>query len=140
MSIPEHKPLGGSPTFDASSMPAANGAMFSNGTQSQAPAPPKIFGNYDPDGTLVTPASLSQDYFQDDFLLDDRLDHGDQKRRRIAKACDACRRKKIRCDGKQPRCSHCENYKTECVFTHVEKKRQPPKGYGLSPTVAWRES
>ena len=39
-----------------------------------------------------------------------------------------CRKKKIKCDGKMPACSHCINYKTECVFTQVEKKRNPPKG------------
>lgn len=48
-----------------------------------------------------------------------------------------CRKKKIKCDGRLPSCSHCENYKTECVFTQVEKKRAPPKGYvrhvGLVP-------
>jgi len=27
-----------------------------------------------------------------------------------------------------PKCGHCINYKTECVFTQVEKKRNPPKG------------
>ncbi|KAF9776724.1 hypothetical protein IL306_005059, partial [Fusarium sp. DS 682] len=27
-----------------------------------------------------------------------------------------------------PSCTHCINYKTECVFTQVEKKRAPPKG------------
>jgi len=43
-------------------------------------------------------------------------------------ACDMCRKKKIKCDGKMPQCTHCINYKTECIFTHVEKKRQPPKG------------
>ena len=48
---------------------------------------------------------------------------------RISQACDMCRKKKIKCDGKLPSCSHCENYKTECVFTQVEKKRTPPKGY-----------
>jgi hypothetical protein len=42
-----------------------------------------------------------------------------------------CRKKKIKCDGKMPKCSHCINYKTECVFTQVEKKRNPPKGYLL---------
>jgi hypothetical protein len=52
----------------------------------------------------------------------------DAKRRRIARACDMCRKKKIKCDGKMPKCSHCESYKTECIFTHVEKKRAPPKG------------
>ena len=40
-----------------------------------------------------------------------------------------CRKKKIKCDGKMPKCSHCSNYKTDCVFTQVEKKRNPPKGY-----------
>lgn len=40
-----------------------------------------------------------------------------------------CRKKKIKCDGKMPKCSHCINYKTECIFTQVEKKRNPPKGY-----------
>ena len=39
-----------------------------------------------------------------------------------------CRKKKIKCDGKMPACTHCINYKTECVFTQVEKKRNPPKG------------
>ncbi|KAL7265824.1 hypothetical protein RUND412_011649, partial [Rhizina undulata] len=34
----------------------------------------------------------------------------------------------IKCDGKLPACTHCVNYKTECVFTLVEKKRNPPKG------------
>ena len=52
----------------------------------------------------------------------------DAKRRRIARACDMCRKKKIKCDGKMPACSHCINYKTECVITQVEKKRNPPKG------------
>ena len=42
-----------------------------------------------------------------------------------------CRKKKIKCDGKMPKCSHCINYKTECVFTQVEKKRNPPKGYDV---------
>lgn len=35
----------------------------------------------------------------------------------------------IKCDGKLPACTHCINYKTDCVFTQVEKKRSPPKGY-----------
>lgn len=43
-----------------------------------------------------------------------------------------CRKKKIKCDGKLPSCTHCINYKTECVFTQVEKKRSPPKGFDYS--------
>ncbi|KAI5816729.1 fungal-specific transcription factor domain-containing protein [Pyronema omphalodes] len=56
------------------------------------------------------------------------MEGADAKRRRIARACDMCRKKKIKCDGKLPSCTHCVNYKTECVFTVVEKKRNPPKG------------
>ncbi|KAL1899897.1 hypothetical protein Sste5346_002763 [Sporothrix stenoceras] len=55
-------------------------------------------------------------------------DANEAKRRRIARACDMCRKKKIKCDGKMPSCTHCVNYKTKCVFTQVEKKRSPPKG------------
>jgi hypothetical protein len=51
----------------------------------------------------------------------------------IGQACDMCRKKKIKCDGKLPACTHCINYKTDCVFTQVEKKRNPPKGYGTLP-------
>lgn len=41
-----------------------------------------------------------------------------QKRRRVTRACDECRRKKIKCDGKQP-CTHCSVYsygKTSLLF------------------------
>lgn len=31
------------------------------------------------------------------------------KRRRVTRACDECRRKKIKCDGRQP-CTHCTVY------------------------------
>ncbi|KAK9472416.1 fungal-specific transcription factor domain-containing protein [Dipodascopsis tothii] len=52
----------------------------------------------------------------------------ESKRRRIARACDSCRKKKIKCDGKLPSCTNCMNYKTVCVITYTEKKRNPPKG------------
>ena len=32
-----------------------------------------------------------------------------QKRRRVTRACDVCRQKKIKCDGKSP-CTHCTVY------------------------------
>jgi len=32
-----------------------------------------------------------------------------QKRRRVTRACGECRRKKIKCDGRQP-CTHCTVY------------------------------
>ncbi|KAF3490488.1 C6 transcription factor [Arthroderma uncinatum] len=80
---------------------------------------PQLFGASNPDGSPVT-TSLSGAVFMDES--------NDAKRRRIARACDMCRKKKIKCDGKMPKCSHCINYKSECIFTQVEKKRNPPKG------------
>ena len=44
--------------------------------------------------------------------LPDGLPEGNspiQKRRRVTRACDECRRKKIKCNGKQP-CTHCTVY------------------------------
>ncbi|KAI8625154.1 N-terminal binuclear Zn cluster-containing protein [Xylariaceae sp. FL1651] len=88
--------------------------------------PPQIFGGYGHDGLPVLPPELAaQMGFDPSSLLDDV---NEAKRRRIARACDMCRKKKIKCDGKLPACTHCINYKTDCVFTQVEKKRSPPKG------------
>ncbi|ROT39244.1 hypothetical protein SODALDRAFT_332682 [Sodiomyces alkalinus F11] len=63
--------------------------------------------------------------FEHSDMLDDAAE---AKRRRIARACDTCRRKKIKCDGRQPACGHCLTYRTDCVFTPVEKKRTIQKG------------
>ncbi|KAL4781495.1 fungal-specific transcription factor domain-containing protein [Aspergillus varians] len=86
-----------------------------------------IFGAYGHDGSPVT-TGLPNSAFHDESSMGMVDDNNDAKRRRIARACDMCRKKKIKCDGKMPKCSHCINYKTECVFTQVEKKRNPPKG------------
>lgn len=42
-----------------------------------------------------------------------------QKRRRVGRACDECRRKKIKCDGKQP-CTHCTVYSYGANFVSLE--------------------
>ncbi|KAL7959682.1 fungal-specific transcription factor domain-containing protein [Trichoderma compactum] len=91
--------------------------------------PPQIFGSYLSDGLTnlqQLPPDMTAQMFSDPNLLLD--DSQDAKRRRIARACDQCRRKKIKCDGKLPSCTHCTNYKTECIFTQIEKKRATPKG------------
>lgn len=107
----------------------------------QTAAPP--FGPAFPaNGSSNVRAEMAQQaqWYADDYAYDDGdgggspADDGgdgstrDAKRRRIARACDTCRKKKIKCDGKTPRCSHCDNSKSECVTTVVEKKRAPPKG------------
>ncbi|KAK4168980.1 6c6d08f8-8b27-48d1-a5e9-ee3a8a61eadc [Cladorrhinum sp. PSN259] len=94
--------------------------------------PPQIFGGYSehqhhglPSMSQLPPDLMAAQMFGDHGLLEDT---NEAKRRRIARACDMCRKKKIKCDGKLPACTHCINYKTDCVFTQVEKKRNPPKG------------
>ncbi|CAK7896480.1 activator of stress genes 1 [[Candida] anglica] len=37
------------------------------------------------------------------------------KRRRVTRACDECRKKKVKCDGKQP-CIHCTVYSYTCTY------------------------
>ncbi|CAO3641602.1 unnamed protein product [Cunninghamella blakesleeana] len=54
----------------------------------------------------------------------------DMKRMRISRACDTCRRKKVKCDtvAGGP-CKNCKASKIECTYNDSAKKRGPPKGY-----------
>ncbi|KAG6819032.1 hypothetical protein H0H93_016104 [Arthromyces matolae] len=54
------------------------------------------------------------------------------KRRKLQRACDVCRRKKIRCDGVQMpghQCTNCVDYGLDCTYVESAKKRGPPKSY-----------
>lgn len=46
-----------------------------------------------------------------------------QKRRRVTRACDECRRKKIKCDGKQP-CTHCTVYSYGTRSNAIESRKR----------------
>lgn len=50
------------------------------------------------------------------------------KRRRISKACDNCRSKKAKCNGKNP-CTSCILNEETCVYSDSNKKRGIPSGY-----------
>lgn len=57
-----------------------------------------------------------------------------RKRSKVSRACDECRRKKIKCDaqsdtGEAP-CSSCARSAIRCLFSRVPQKRGPSKGYG----------
>ncbi|KAH7324255.1 fungal-specific transcription factor domain-containing protein [Stachybotrys elegans] len=41
------------------------------------------------------------------------------------KACDLCYRKKIKCDGKKPLCSHCVTYASDCTYGCTSRKKKP---------------
>ncbi|KAI9315334.1 hypothetical protein BX666DRAFT_1817538, partial [Dichotomocladium elegans] len=50
-------------------------------------------------------------------------------RKRLAQACDICRRKKVKCDGIKPTCTNCHKSGRECTYNPVVKKRGPRQGY-----------
>ncbi|KAI6860691.1 hypothetical protein KC323_g6127 [Hortaea werneckii] len=56
-----------------------------------------------------------------------------KERTKVSRACDECRRKKIRCDavdetGQTP-CSNCARTSARCAFSRQPMKRGPSKGY-----------
>lgn len=56
-----------------------------------------------------------------------------RKRSKVSRACDECRRKKVKCDassenGEEP-CSNCRRSGIRCLFSRVPQKRGPSKGY-----------
>ncbi|KAF6806305.1 hypothetical protein CMUS01_14399, partial [Colletotrichum musicola] len=42
------------------------------------------------------------------------------------RACDGCRRRKVKCDAKSPTCSNCSMSELTCEYTVPAKKRGPP--------------
>jgi hypothetical protein len=59
-----------------------------------------------------------------------------RKRSKVSRACDECRRKKIRCDATtesgEEQCSNCKRVGTHCQFSRIPMKRGPSKGYASS--------
>ncbi|KAI9756210.1 MAG: transcriptional repressor general negative regulator of transcription subunit 4 [Chaenotheca gracillima] len=56
-----------------------------------------------------------------------------RKRSKVSRACDECRRKKIRCDATSEsgpeQCTSCKRTGVHCQFSRVPMKRGPSKGY-----------
>ncbi|CUM65408.1 uncharacterized protein PRCAT00003046001 [Priceomyces carsonii] len=48
---------------------------------------------------------------------------------RVAQACDRCRAKKTKCDGKKPACSSCATIGIKCIVSDKLSRRAFPKGY-----------
>ncbi|KAI9839720.1 MAG: Glucose-responsive transcription factor [Thelocarpon superellum] len=74
---------------------------------------------------------------QPDLDLHDEVLQGNantpRKRSKVSRACDECRRKKIRCDATSEsgleHCTSCKRVGTRCQFSRVPMKRGPSKGY-----------
>ena len=59
--------------------------------------------------------------------------------KRQAQACDRCRSKKTRCDGKRPQCSQCAAVGFECRISDKLLRKAYPKGYTESLEERVRE-
>ncbi|KKK15270.1 hypothetical protein ARAM_001907 [Aspergillus rambellii] len=94
------------------------------------PSPdPSFYPQDDPDPSANPAHNLSQDLTTGENALSDAKEGKTplpmQKRRRVTRACDECRRKKIKCDGKQP-CTHCTVYSYECTYDQPSNRRRNP--------------
>ncbi|CAG8489250.1 22808_t:CDS:2 [Cetraspora pellucida] len=53
------------------------------------------------------------------------------KRLKVTRACESCRRRKVKCDGgsggSQTPCSSCRKLKIDCIFSNMAMKRAAPK-------------
>ncbi|KAJ3547676.1 hypothetical protein NM208_g1401 [Fusarium decemcellulare] len=59
------------------------------------------------------------------------------KRKRVSRACDYCRARKHRCDGRHPTCSPCSAIHQPCSYGSDIKKRGLPTGYVRSLELLW---
>lgn len=59
----------------------------------------------------------------------------DYHRKRLAVACDICRERRTRCDGRRPKCSFCEARGCDCVYRSAPEA--PPSRYKLSGYSGW---
>ncbi|AEO64339.1 uncharacterized protein THITE_2037048 [Thermothielavioides terrestris NRRL 8126] len=86
-----------------------------------SPAPPHL-SHHMP----MEPLPMQQQYQQ----------HGatpPRKRSKVSRACDECRRKKIKCnapaDSSVQACANCQRSHAACLFSRIPQKRGPSKGY-----------
>ncbi|KAJ7333458.1 hypothetical protein DFH08DRAFT_881295 [Mycena albidolilacea] len=68
--------------------------------------------------------------------FNDEEQHGQEfyrgTKRRLLRACDFCRRKKVGCDGSQlsgGKCTPCLEADVDCTYVEASVKRPPPKDY-----------
>lgn len=59
------------------------------------------------------------------------------KRRRVTRACDNCRLKKVKCDGRRP-CIHCTVYLYNCSYDEPNIRNKKNSGIPLSLTLPAR--
>ncbi|KAH9951803.1 fungal-specific transcription factor domain-containing protein [Amylocystis lapponica] len=51
------------------------------------------------------------------------------QRRRVWRACESCRKKKIKCDGVEPTCSQCASSKSQCTWLQTKDRAALSRHY-----------
>lgn len=86
--------------------------------------------NPSPHRPILAPAN-SVGGAQPQYALEDATPP--RKRSKVSRACDECRRKKVKCDAASENgdetCSNCRRSNVRCMFSRVPQKRGPSKGY-----------
>ncbi|TKA73750.1 hypothetical protein B0A55_05460 [Friedmanniomyces simplex] len=85
-----------------------------------------------PPGLHQGPVSFAQPTGSPDASAPNSVQKG-KERTKVSRACDECRRKKIRCDAAdetgETACSNCARTSATCAFSRQPMKRGPSKGY-----------
>ncbi|KAI0379006.1 hypothetical protein F5Y04DRAFT_138774 [Hypomontagnella monticulosa] len=94
----------------------------------QPPHPQQQPHHMQPQSTID---QLAQHYAAQASAMPDNIPP--RKRSKVSRACDECRRKKVKCDavsenGEEP-CSNCRRSAMRCLFSRIPQKRGPSKGY-----------
>ncbi|RDL31481.1 uncharacterized protein BP5553_09690 [Venustampulla echinocandica] len=74
---------------------------------------------------------------EDAILTAKRSKKGQGPRKRVSQACDKCRSRKDKCDGKKPACSTCISNARTCSYDTNVKKRGLPEGYVRGLEKLW---
>lgn len=78
---------------------------------------------------------------EEDSRADEALFSSSRKRqgprKRVSQACDKCRTRKDKCDGKKPICSNCATHGRDCTYEANVKKRGLPEGYVRGMEKLW---
>jgi hypothetical protein len=68
---------------------------------------------------------------------DDDPEVSRRNRARVSRACNRCRTRKDKCDGRRPQCSNCDAVGHPCVYVAAGKKRGLPEGYVRGLEKLW---
>ncbi|WWD01334.1 hypothetical protein V866_008277 [Kwoniella sp. B9012] len=99
--------------------PSAGSSRRTSGEEPRQPQPaagtPRTGGG--------TPAKKSSTGSTPQSQKQKELAEAEAKRRKVQRACDACR------SLSENKCTHCEEYGLDCTYVEAAKRRGPPKGY-----------